>query len=452
MQRERSRVTLILYKSLFWEVFAVIQDNLPIYLLTNAGLLLVAAAVLTELRPLRAILKQQDRSVPNQLLLGLVFGLLSIASTYTGLSFQGAIVNTRTISTLAAGLVGGPLTGIFAGVVSGLHRYFYNPGGFTSLACGLGTLSFGILGAVYHRWFSGLKSRRHLALVGLTVAAELIQCVIILAVARPFAEAVALEKAILIPKIVVNSLGLVIFSAVMDRMNRSLRIELLEQQHQVELRQQAELRALQSQINPHFLFNALNTISALCLTDPNRARETILVLANYFRQTLSINEPFVTLEQELANVDNYLFLTEARFEDAIHVTRDLPGDLTRLRLPPLILQPIVENAVRHGFVAVDDRRVHIRIRQDDTRAYIQVSDQGRGFPAEVLARLQDPNDPTYSGLFNVRKRLRTIYGDQCPFVIDSTDSGSTVSFSIPLTPPEQAPASTQRRDQLCASR
>ena len=126
--------------------------------------------------------------------------------------------------------------------------------------------------------------------------------------------------------------------------------------------------------------------------------------------------------------------------------------MTRLRLPPLILQPIVENAVRHGFVAVDDRRVHIRIRQDDTRAYIQVSDQGRGFPAEVLARLQDPNDPTYSGLFNVRKRLRTIYGDQCPFVIDSTDSGSTVSFSIPLTPPEQAPASTQRRDQLCASR
>ena len=430
----------------------MIQDNLLIYLLANAGLLLVAATVLTELRPLRAIMKRQDRSVPNQLLLGLLFGLLSIASTYTGLSFQGAIVNTRTISTLAAGLVGGPLTGVSAGALSGLHRFFYDPGGFTSLACGLGTFSFGVLGAVYYRWFSGLKAPRHLALVGLTVAAELIQCVIILAVARPFAEAVALEKAILIPKIVVNSLGLVIFSAVMDRMNRSLRIELLEQQHQVELRQQAELRALQSQINPHFLFNALNTISALCLTDPNRARETILVLANYFRQTLSINEPFVTLEQELANVDNYLFLTEARFEDAIHVTRELPDDLRRLRLPPLILQPIVENAVRHGFVAVDDRRVHIQIRQDGERAYIQVSDQGRGFPPEVLARLQDPDDPAYSGLFNVRKRLRTIYGDQCPFTIDSTPAGSTVAFSIPLTPPAQGAASDKRRDHLCASR
>lgn len=429
----------------------MIQGNLPVYLLTNAGLLLVAVTVLTEMRPLRAILKQQDRSVPNQLLLGLVFGLLSIASTYTGLSFRGAIVNTRTISTLAAGLVGGPLTGVSAGIISGLHRYFYNPGGFTSLACGLGTASFGVLGAVCHGRFSRLTVRRFPALVGLTVTAELIQCVIILAVARPFADAVALEKAILIPKIAVNSLGLVVFSAVMDRMNRSLLLEQLEARRQVELRQQAELRAIQSQINPHFLFNALNTISALCLTDPNRARETILVLANYFRQTLSINEPFVTLEQELANVDNYLFLTEARFENAIHVTRELPGDLKRLRLPPLILQPIVENAVRHGGVAVDDRRVHIRISQDGERAYIQVSDQGRGFPPEVLEKLQDPDDPTYTGLFNVRKRLRSVYGDRCPFSIDSTPNGSTVSFSIPLTPPDLPQTSPQRRNIPCAS-
>lgn len=430
----------------------MIQDNLLIYLLANAGLLLVAATVLTELRPLRAIMKRQDRSVLKQLLLGLLFGLLSIASTYTGLSFQGAIVNTRTISTLAAGLVGGPLTGVFAGAISGLHRFCYDPDGFTSLACGLGTFSFGVLGALCYRWFSGLRARRPLFLAGLTVAAELVQCVIILAVARPFADAVALEKAILIPKIAVNSLGLVVFNAVMDRMNRSLLLEQMEAQHQVELRQQAELRALQSQINPHFLFNALNTISALCLTDPNRARETILVLANYFRQTLTINEPFVTLEQELSNVDNYLFLTEARFEDAIHVTRELPDDLKRLRLPPLILQPIVENAVRHGFVAVDDRRVYIQIRQDETRAYIRVADQGKGFPPEVLARLQDPDDPAYTGLFNVRKRLRSIYGDQCPFTIDSASGGSTVAFSIPLTPPGQEVALVQRRDDPCASR
>ena len=208
----------------------MIQDNLLIYLLANAGLLLVAATVLTELRPLRAIMKRQDRSVPNQLLLGLLFGLLSIASTYTGLSFQGAIVNTRTISTLAAGLVGGPLTGVSAGALSGLHRYCYAPGGFTALSCGLGTASFGVLGAVCHRWFSVLTARRNWALVGLTLAAELLQCALILALSRPFEAAVALEKAILLPKIVVNSLGLVAFMATLDRLNRSLTIELVEQQ------------------------------------------------------------------------------------------------------------------------------------------------------------------------------------------------------------------------------
>ncbi|MEM5781072.1 MAG: histidine kinase, partial [Lawsonibacter sp.] len=148
-----------------------------------------------------------------------------------------------------------------------------------------------------------------------------------------------------------------------------------------------EFRALQSQINPHFLFNALNTISALCLTNPNRARESILVLASYFRQTLSINEPFVTLEQELSNVNNYLTLTEARFEGAIHITRELPDDLTALSLPPLILQPIVENAVRHGGTAVDERHVHIQIRQDQKHAFVQVSDRGRGFPSPVLEKL-----------------------------------------------------------------
>lgn len=572
------------------------QDNLLLSLLLNISLLLLAATVLTEVRPLRLILKNQERSLFNQLCLGVVFGLLSICSTYTGLPYQGAIVNTRVISTVAAGLVGGPLSGIFAGAISGVHRYFYRPSGFTSLACGIGTFCFGLIGAACYLRLSR-RPRGNGVLVGITVCAELIQALIILAIARPFSAALSLEKAILLPKMVINSLGLIIFMRVLDRLNRNLTIELVEQralalfiaqeclpylregmgsrtalqkaadtvreklpdfqvaitnreqvlaasgialvdhdlprfarqameenrqvvvrnyrgedgaaappdsaaiaapllregevvgtlilivplgpnlileadlrttqslaqlfssmlelgelQHEIGLRQQAELRALQSQINPHFLFNALNTISALCLTDPDRARETILVLANYFRQTLSINESFVTLEQEMSNVDNYLFLTQVRFEGAIHVVRELPDDLTALRLPPLILQPIVENAVRHGGTQVDERHVRIQIQQDGERAYIRVSDKGHGFPPKVLQRLQDPQDPGYSGLFNVRKRLRGIYGNQCEFSIQSSERGSTVAFSLPLTPPEKLEAAEQRREIPCVSR
>ena len=510
------------------------QNSLSFSLILNISLLVLVATILTEVKPLRMILKRQDRTVRNQLLLGLIFGLLSISGTYTGIAVQGAVVNTRVVSTVAAGLVGGPISGVCAGLLSGVHRYLYDPHGFTSLACAVGTFCFGVIGALGFRIYSR-RRRDTVDLVLLTVTAELVQCVLILALAHPFSAAVELEHTILLPKMLVNSVGLISFMHILDRLNRDLTLELAEQQalalliaqeclpylrggisnrvglqraadivraklpgfqtaftdrervlaaplraddkvigslilsvpagpnlildadvrtieslsqffsamlelgeteHQIALRKQAEFRALQSQINPHFLFNALNTISALCLTDPDRACDTILVLARYFRQTLTINEPFVPLEQELSNVDNYLLLTEARFEGALHVERQLPDDLHALRLPPLILQPIVENAVRHGFVSVDDRRVSLSIRQDDERAYIRVSDQGPGFPPEVLRRLEDPNDPTYTGLFNVRKRLRSIYGSQCVFTISSTPQGSTVSFSIPLVPPQ----------------
>jgi two-component system sensor histidine kinase LytS len=559
-----------------------VEHSLLTYLLVNISMLLLVAAILTELRPLRNLIKQRSRSIPNQILLGAIFGALSIINTYMGIQFQGAVVNTRVVSNLAAGLLGGPIPGLVAGIMGSLHRYLYDPNGLTSLACAIGTFLFGVIGGAAYRW---LPKRKHqnLALAGLVVFAEGIQCLIILAMVKPFSAAVSLEVAILPPKMLSNSLGLVIFMNILGRLNRSLTIELAEQryvalviaqeclpylrqgmsdrtamrkavdtvheslpdsfvvmtdrtqvlaasgidlagdplpapaqqameqrqvvvipsysgadfnqvlrdraavaaplvwddqvvgalmrivplgpnlileadqrtteglaqmfssmlelgelQHQVELRQQAELRALQSQINPHFLFNALNTISGLCLTDPNRAREIMLNLAGYLRQTLTINESFVTLEQELSNVNNYLAIIQARFEDAIHVTWDLPDDRQALRLPPLILQPLVENAVRHGGTTVDNRCIHIQITQDDQRAYIRVSDKGHGFPPQVLEKLQDPNDPSYSGLFNVRKRLRSIYGNQCVFTVDSSDQGSTVAFSIPLTAPQPA--------------
>ncbi len=547
------------------------------YLLVNISLLVLVAAILIELKPLRRLLKKQKKSLSDQLCLGTIFGLLSISGTYTGLSLQGAVVNTRVVSTLAAGLVAGPFPGLCAGLMGGVHRLLYDPASFTSVACAIGTFCFGVIGAAACRQLPQKKGR-NLALILLVIVSELLQSLIILAVSRPFSAAMELEKVILLPKMLMNSLGLVLFMSLLDRFNWSMTIELADQQylalliahkclpflreglenrdamgqavdmvremlpdvrvaltdleqvvaasgmelnavplpaqkamesgklvverdasdlcgpprhrsrafiaapltcgeeqigallfcvpqgpnlileascrtaeglarlfssmlevgelqHQIQMRQQAELRALQSQIDPHFLFNALSTISALCTTNPQKARETILTLAGYFRQALSINEPFVSLEQELSNVRNYLALTEARFQDAIHVTWDLPDVLPVLYLPPLVLQPIVENAVRHGGTEVDNRHVHILIRQEGEKVNICVSDQGHGFPEEILKRLQDPRDPGYTGLFNVQKRLRSVYGGQCGPTVNSSEQGSTVTISLPLIPP-----------------
>ena len=113
------------------------KNSLLIYLLLNISLLYIVAAILTEVRPLRIILKRRVRSVPNQLCLGLIFGLLSISGTYTGMNFQGAVVNTRVVSTVAAGLVGGPLSGLCAGALSGPVSYTHLipvPGFFPEIA------------------------------------------------------------------------------------------------------------------------------------------------------------------------------------------------------------------------------------------------------------------------------------------------------------------------------
>ena len=119
------------------------KNELLEYLLVNVSLLVLVAAVLIELGPLRQLLKKQNKSLSEQLCLGLIFGALSVSGTYTGLGLQGAVVNTRVISTLAAGLVGGTIPGLCAGLLGGIHRIFYDPSSFTSLACGLGTFSFG---------------------------------------------------------------------------------------------------------------------------------------------------------------------------------------------------------------------------------------------------------------------------------------------------------------------
>lgn len=129
------------------------DNSLLVSLLFNVSLLLLAATILTEIKPMRRLLKLQDRTLGNQLLLAVLFGMISITNTYAGIEIQGAVVNTRVISTTVAGLLGGPLPGLGAGLISGIHRYLYNPSGYTSLACGIGTFLFGVIGSLCHRTY-----------------------------------------------------------------------------------------------------------------------------------------------------------------------------------------------------------------------------------------------------------------------------------------------------------
>lgn len=208
----------------------------------------------------------------------------------------------------------------------------------------------------------------------------------------------------------------------------SLQIAMIELEHQEVLLQKAEFQALQFQVNPHFLFNALNTISCVCRENGERARELLVRLANYFRYNLDGSSYMVLLADEMNHVKDYLELEKGRFEDKLIITYEMPDELNVL-VPALIIQPIVENAVRYGMDAEGFRRVNIKVMEEKERFLVQICDKGTGFSKEVLEKLYKGESVGKSiGLINVQKRLKSTYGDANGLQITSTKKGTCVEL------------------------
>jgi sensor histidine kinase YesM len=192
---------------------------------------------------------------------------------------------------------------------------------------------------------------------------------------------------------------------------------------------QAELKALKAQINPHFLFNTLNTIAALTHTDPRKAEETIEKLAEMFRYALmSSDRVKVSLREELTFTNRYLEIEKVRFGDSLQVAQEIDEDVFEIPVPPLILQPLAENTIRHG--RGEDGRVDlvIRITSQDNELLLSIADQGPGMPMDF--RLKESKGV---GLRNVDERLRKTYGDAYGLEIGSNlPCGARISFRIPL--------------------
>ncbi len=566
-------------------------DNIFVSMLLSVGFLVMVASLLAETRLMRQLL-QDNRSLGNQLLLALIFGLVSILSTYTGVQVQGAIVNTRVIGVLAAGLLGGPIVGLGAAFIGGLHRYLFDIGGFTAIACAVSTFFEGLMGVLAHwnlRRHRGKLKNKNLSVALLTAGAEIAQMLIILIIAKPFDAAVQLVGVISLPMILLNSFGMVMFISVFDRLFRereqeaavrqglvlaiaeqclphlrsglqnreeikrtveiicnyapeyqvivtdlqqvladsggellsaglpdiakeamkqiktivrtsgeeralmipggsisiaapltyqgtaigalvllvqrrwqllaadigfiqglarlfSTMLELSELEHQKRLRRRAEFRALQAQINPHFFYNALNTLSSVSRENPERIRGLLLAMADYFRHMLEINQEQIPLQEELKAVENYLTLEEARFEESLLIEWKIEKKPDYM-VPPLILQPIVENAVKHGISADGKRRVTIGVKEQEGELLLTVEDEGPGFHPQIVEQLlKDDGANHYSGLFNVHRRLQAMYGKDHGLCIASAVSGSKVTLAIPIQTAD-AIKSTEERSE-----
>ena len=200
----------------------------------------------------------------------------------------------------------------------------------------------------------------------------------------------------------------------------------------------AELAALQAQIEPHFLFNSLNTIAAFTRTEPDAARELVLSFADYCRSTLRRPSAFAPLEDELGHVDAYLALEQARFGSALEIERRIAPAARAVPLPPFLVQPLVENAIKHGKA---DRPLRVVIRADVRfgRLRIAVRDNGRGIPREAVEHVLEPGVGSGAaglGLASVHRRLRAYYGEEARLrIVSSPMFGTHVSVIVPVEVP-----------------
>ncbi|MGI6555036.1 MAG: histidine kinase [Bacillota bacterium] len=217
----------------------------------------------------------------------------------------------------------------------------------------------------------------------------------------------------------------------------SMQMELSELEHQSQLVTEAKLEALNAQINPHFLFNTLNTIIMYSRRDPDKTRQLLIHLAEFFRKTLKRPGHYIPLSEELDCVRTYFALEQARFGDKIRLQEDIDSGLLDYLIPVFSLQPLVENAIKHGITAKNGSgNVTIKAKLKDNKLHFSVIDDGVGIPPEKLENVLQPGygSGTGVGLSNVHLRLQNLYGDNCGLkIVSKVGQGTAVHFQIPIT-------------------
>ena len=224
----------------------------------------------------------------------------------------------------------------------------------------------------------------------------------------------------------------------------STQVELADLGRQRSRAMEAELRALRAQISPHFIYNSLAAIASFVRTDPDRARELLLEFADFTRYAFRSGGAFTTLAEELGNIEHYLALEQARFGDRLQISLLVAPEVLSIAVPYLAIQPLVENAVRHGLENKEGvGHVTITASDEGSEAEIVVEDDGVGIDPDVMRRvLAGETEGDSVGLGNVDARLRQVYGDDYGLVVETgVDAGTRVSFRVPKYAPGVHPSS-----------
>jgi len=545
-------------------------------LTNNLGYVILIAFFVSRIVSFKNIVQKDKFKKTDLIMLSIIFGTFGILGTYTGTEVNGAIANTRIIGVMAGGILCGPLVGIMAGLIAGIHRLLVDIGGFTTIPCTITTIISGIVaGIIYtksnenNKWVYGLVG-------GLLM--EIFEMILILTMAHPFSRALTIVKSIYFPMSYANAIGIAILILIIQKIFKE-KDEIAAKQAQIALEianktlpyfremdenslekicgiikdsihadavsitnkefilahvgvgsehhikghrieteatkkviregsllsitnanqidcpnlncklksaiiaplkegdemigtlkiyyckedaisfrninlalglsqiistqleisklgelklmaNKAEIKALQAQINPHFLFNALNTIVSFIRLNPSRARELIINLSTYLRYNLDAGEKPVDIYRELEQVKAYIEIEKARFGEKLHMIYNIEDNLDA-KIPSLIIQPIVENSIKHGILEGKGYgTVTIEIKKaEGDNIMITIEDDGVGISKDIIDKVYGGKmEENRIGMSNVHNRLKYIYGKGLR--IERLVKGTRVSFDV----------------------
>lgn len=416
-------------------------------LLLKVGVAASIAALLARWNTLRRVLFTEERDVDQKiklmffltppLILGVILRLVGAPYRFADLSLEGAF-----LMGLLGGRVVGPIGGAIitipaliahewlampaasaAGLLGGLMRQaipnkeeLWNFGPFTFLNIPKATL----------RFLSKAEISWEMLPLAACVGIELGRVALVLATKPKWLFAIDPQWNWWLCLAVIATLMSV---AAPLKIWNNTRIEMNLERHQ-QLLLKARMDALSSQINPHFLFNTLNTVSALIRFDPDTARGVVLKLSNILRRILRKHETFVPLKEELQFIDDYLDIEVARFgKDNLEIIKEIDNETLEAFVPSMLLQPMVENCLKHGLAPkIEGGRIRLHAEQRDGRLRIEIEDNGVGISEERMPHVYVEG----IGLSNVRERLRVLYGTDFRLEIESRPGqGTLIRIEVP---------------------
>jgi two-component system LytT family sensor kinase len=423
-------------------------------LVAQLAIVAILATMLVRFRRFRQILLTEKRDWPERLVFAGAFGIPLTAGVAARILLRYDAADLSLAGPFIAGLIAGPYAGALVGAMMGLPSTLAGEMVALAFTVGCGFAGGGLREvcpkeAIWHFSpfvFTGLHRyawhilRRfqvdwQILLIAAPVALELIRQFL----GTRFGSLALFYLGTGTPGMtILVVLATVLSVAIPIKIWNSARIEhKLHEQEQ--LLMAARLQALASQINPHFLFNTLNSIASLVRSRPDTARMLIVRLSALLRRLLRSQDHFVTLREELSAVDEYLDIECVRFGSRLSVTKDIDPASLDLLVPSLILQPLVENSLKHGLAPkLGDGEIRIRAWRQANTAVIEVIDNGLGMEAEGL----DPAREGGIGLRNVNERLHVIYGANYRLKLQSVPGEGTLArLEIPeLVASERASA------------